>query len=90
MLKVAFWVALCVAMPAAAQWINLPTPGIPRTPDGKPDLRAPTPKTPDGKPDFSGMWVPRDERPCDPKLGLFQCSELPLTPQLGNFAINFA
>ena len=35
------------------------------------------------------MWVPRDERPCDPKIGLFQCSELPITPQLGNIAINF-
>ena len=35
------------------------------------------------------MWVPRDERPCDPKIGLFQCSELPITPQLGNIAINW-
>jgi hypothetical protein len=30
--------------------------GGPRTPDGKPDLTAPTPRTPDGKPDFSGTW----------------------------------
>jgi hypothetical protein len=41
-----------------AQWLDVRTPGIPRTPDGKPNLTAPTPRTPDGKPDFSGMWQP--------------------------------
>jgi hypothetical protein len=44
------------AVPTAAQWINYPTPGIPRTPDGKPDLSAPVPRTADGKPDLSGLW----------------------------------
>jgi hypothetical protein len=39
-----------------AQWIHQPTPGIPRTPDGKPNLTAPAPKLPDGKPDLSGLW----------------------------------
>lgn len=39
-----------------AQWLNLPTPGLPRLPDGKPDLTAPAPRTPDGKPDLSGLW----------------------------------
>ena len=39
-----------------AQWLNLPTPGIPRTAGGKPNLTAPAPRTPDGKPDLSGMW----------------------------------
>jgi hypothetical protein len=42
--------------PAAAQWINHPTPGIPRTKDGKPNLNAPAPRTADRKPDLSGMW----------------------------------
>jgi hypothetical protein len=41
----------------AAQWLNEPTPGIPRTKDGKPNLSAPVPKTRDGKPDLSGIWV---------------------------------
>ncbi len=41
-----------------AQWLNLPTPGIPRTADGKPDLTAAAPRMPDGKPDFSGLWQP--------------------------------
>jgi hypothetical protein len=36
--------------------LNYKTPGIPRTPVGKPDLSAPAPKTPDGKPDFTGLW----------------------------------
>ena len=39
-----------------AQWLNLPTPGLPRLPDGKPDLTAPAPRTTDGKPDLSGLW----------------------------------
>jgi hypothetical protein len=39
-----------------AQWLNFPTPGLPRLPDGKPDLAAPAPRTPDGKPDLSGLW----------------------------------
>jgi hypothetical protein len=42
---------------AAAQWLNYPAPGIPRTPDGKPNLSAPAPRLPDGKPDLSGVWV---------------------------------
>ena len=39
-----------------AQWLKLPTPGLPRLPDGKPNFGAPAPRTPDGKPDFSGLW----------------------------------
>lgn len=45
-------------VPLCAQWLNLPTPGVPRTADGKPNLMAATPRTPDGKPDLSGMWQP--------------------------------
>jgi hypothetical protein len=45
-----------LAVPAAAQWLNYPTPGIPRTADGKPNLSAPAPRTADGKPELSGMW----------------------------------
>jgi hypothetical protein len=47
-----------LALAAQAQWINYPTAGIPRTPDGKPDLGAPPPRTPDGGPDLSGLWQP--------------------------------
>jgi hypothetical protein len=48
--------AVFTAREAAAQWLTLPTPGLPRLPDGKPNLEAPAPRTPDGKPDFSGLW----------------------------------
>jgi hypothetical protein len=41
---------------AAAQWLELPLPGTPRTADGKPDLNAPAPRAADGKPDLSGIW----------------------------------
>jgi len=41
---------------AQAQWLNYPTPGIPRLADGKPDLNAPAPRTADGKPDLTGIW----------------------------------
>jgi hypothetical protein len=41
---------------AHTQWLNYPAPGIPRLPDGRPDLAAPAPRTPDGKPDLSGVW----------------------------------
>ena len=49
--------ALCVcSSPATAQWLKTPTPGIPRTPDGKPNLTALAPKAHDGRPDLSGLW----------------------------------
>jgi hypothetical protein len=41
---------------ASAQWLNYPTPGTPRTRDGKPNLTAPTPRASNGKPDLSGVW----------------------------------
>jgi hypothetical protein len=40
-----------------AQWLNYRLPGVPRTPDGKVSLTAPTPRAPDGKPDLSGTWL---------------------------------
>ena len=50
------WVAV-LSVTAQAQWLNFATPGVPRTPDGKPNLTAPAPRTADGKPDLSGVWM---------------------------------
>ncbi len=49
---------LLSALPASAQWRNLPNTGVPAGPDGKPDLSAPAPRTSDGKPDLSGIYQP--------------------------------
>jgi hypothetical protein len=46
-----------LSLPMHAQWLGYPTPGIPRTRDGKPKLTAPTPRGRDGKPDLSGLWA---------------------------------
>jgi len=48
--------AFLLGAPLAAQWLNYPTPGIPRTAGGKPNLTAPAPRTADGKPDLTGLW----------------------------------
>ncbi len=39
-----------------AQWLNVPTAGVPRV-DGKVDMAAPAPQLPNGKPDLSGIWI---------------------------------
>jgi hypothetical protein len=50
---------------SAAQWLKVPTAGVPRKADGKVDMSAPSPRLADGKPDFSGIWAtaePYDRR----------------------------
>ena len=44
----------------SAQWPPYTPAGVPKTPDGKPNLTAPAPRTADGKPDFSGNWIRGD------------------------------
>jgi hypothetical protein len=41
----------------AAQWVNNPTPGVPRNADGKVNMTAPAPRMANGKPDLSGIWM---------------------------------
>jgi len=53
---VALAVGAAASVSVGAQWPSYPTPGVPRTPDGKPSLEGPAPRTPEGKVDFSGIW----------------------------------
>ena len=55
-LRLAATTLLFASVTIDAQWIRYPTAGVPRTPDGKPNLTAPAPRTADGRPDLSGVW----------------------------------
>jgi hypothetical protein len=57
------WITLvligtCVC--AQAQWPNIPTPGAPRTADGKVNMTGPVSRV-NGKPDLSGIWQAKGE-----------------------------
>jgi hypothetical protein len=62
MIRLGIATIIALSSPLAAQWLHYPTPGIPRTPDGKPNLAAPAPRTADGKPDFSGLWEKKADK----------------------------
>ena len=63
-----------------AQWLKYPTPGAPRTADGRPNLSAPAPRAADGKPDLSGIWQ-LQARPCPPG----GCGDYPAGPEFIDF-----
>jgi len=55
-LTLAALILAAIIGPVDAQWLHYPTPRMPQTPDGRPDLSAPAPRLPDGTPDLSGVW----------------------------------
>ena len=74
-------VAIAIGSLLPAQWINYPTPGTPRTRDGKPNLAAPAPRT-NGVPDLSGVWQAAGNLPSQGS------GDLPLNPLLARFGTN--
>jgi hypothetical protein len=73
---------LSLAPSLFGQWLHYPTPGMPRRPDGSPNLTAPAPKSKDGKPDLSGIWAAEKNRPC-PADG---CDDMELGQEFLNIA----
>jgi len=45
-----------------AQWPSYPTPRVPKSPKGEPNLSAAAPRSADGNPDLSGIWENFGER----------------------------
>jgi hypothetical protein len=68
-----------------AQWLNTPTPGAPRTPDGKVNMAGPVPRV-NGRPDLSGVWQVQAE-PRGP--GLFGLGESPNSKYFRNILAGF-
>jgi hypothetical protein len=88
MVRVVELVALTVlwttGSPASAQWLTYPTPGIPRLPDGAPNLAAVAPRSADGKPDLSGIWALQAPCPSD------GCRDYPGAPEFADFGARLA
>jgi hypothetical protein len=71
---------VALSAPLEAQWHGYPTPGIPRTPDGKPNLTAPAPRAADGRPDLSGIWM-ASRAVFDLRQALKAGDAVPFTPE---------
>src|SRR5258707_5314731 len=48
-------IVVLICAPVYGQWVKVPAGGIPKGPDGKPNLAAPAPRSTDGHPDLSGV-----------------------------------
>jgi hypothetical protein len=70
---------------AQAQWLSSPTPGAPRTADGKVNMSGPVSRV-NGKPDLAGVWQVQAE-PRGP--GLFGLGESPNSKYFRNILADF-
>src|ERR1700674_5732865 len=79
-------VLVLAAAPASlfGQWFDYPTPGVPKGPDGKPNLTASAPRTADGHPDLSGMWGWDASVPCANR-----CTDTGAAPEFLNVPATF-
>ena len=71
-IPLAFAVCISSAASGSAQWLTQPTPGIPRTADGKANVFAPAPRNAEGQPDLSGLWeaAPKYDSDFAPSIAL--------------------
>src|SRR5689334_2852095 len=65
---------------AHAQWLRIPTAGIPRTADGKPNLTAPPPRTAEGRVSIAGLWRPTSRVIGDIAVGMKRGESIPYQP----------
>jgi hypothetical protein len=72
--------ACSLSLPVWAQWDPHPSKNVPRTPDGKVDLKAPPRRTADGKIDLSGLWTPTSVKYLLNLAADLKPGELPLQP----------
>ena len=74
-------VAVLSTSAVRAQWLRVPTAGIPRLPNGRADLSAPAPRSSDGRPTLSGLWKPAPARLiADIATGLRPGESIPYQP----------
>jgi len=72
--------ACSLTLPVWAQWDPHPSKNVPRTPDGKVDLKAPPRRTADGKIDLSGIWTPTSVKYLLNLAADLKPGEMPLQP----------
>jgi hypothetical protein len=77
---IVFLILFAFRLPAWAQWDPHRSTNVPRTSDGKVDLKAPPRRTADGKIDLSGLWTPTSVKYLLNLAADLEPGKLPLQP----------